>query len=354
MIRRRFRNREIAFSFDSFLDVVANVVGIIIRLILVVWVGARSYSSVQNVQPDDAATQAATAQAEPNDPLAAELARRRQDLEHARKRLLEQMRQLQETQDTEKRVAGEWSTLAAQREQLQQEQTIASQAGNATRQAGQTGAASMAELRERSKHLTEEIRALEKEPAPRKTLRYHTPVSKPLDAEELLFECNHGRVTFVDLAAFLAEVQRGMEDKGRELRNQWRTSGFVGPSGAFRLRYTIERERSMTDSLGADEAPASANSYRFNLSMWQLEPVQLDRGETAERAFQPASEFRQVADGLDARQQAVTFWVYPDSFALYRQLRDYLYEKGIVVAGRPLPEGVPISATRRGSLSRGQ
>ena len=35
-----------SFSFDSFLDVVANVVGIIIRLILVVWVGARSYDSL--------------------------------------------------------------------------------------------------------------------------------------------------------------------------------------------------------------------------------------------------------------------------------------------------------------------
>ncbi len=47
MIRRRRRVREIPFSFDSFLDIVANVVGVIIRLILVVWVGARSYSSLQ-------------------------------------------------------------------------------------------------------------------------------------------------------------------------------------------------------------------------------------------------------------------------------------------------------------------
>ena len=47
MHRRRRPQREIPFSFDSFLDVVANVVGIIIRLILVVWVGARSYTSIQ-------------------------------------------------------------------------------------------------------------------------------------------------------------------------------------------------------------------------------------------------------------------------------------------------------------------
>ena len=42
MIRRRRPVREIAFSFDSFLDVVTNVVGIILRLILVAWVGARA------------------------------------------------------------------------------------------------------------------------------------------------------------------------------------------------------------------------------------------------------------------------------------------------------------------------
>src|SRR4051812_35754268 len=46
MARRRRPQREIAFSFDSFLDVVANVVGIILRLILVAWVGERSYKAM--------------------------------------------------------------------------------------------------------------------------------------------------------------------------------------------------------------------------------------------------------------------------------------------------------------------
>ena len=40
--------------------------------------------------------------------------------------------------------------------------------------------------------------------------------------------------------------------------------------------------------------------------------------------------------------------------ALYRRIRDYLYDRDVVVAGRPLPEGVPISSSRRGSVSRGQ
>lgn len=40
MIRRRRPPREVPFSLDCFLDVITNVVGIIIRLILVAWVGA--------------------------------------------------------------------------------------------------------------------------------------------------------------------------------------------------------------------------------------------------------------------------------------------------------------------------
>ena len=47
MRRRRRPDKEIHFSFDSFLDVVANVVGIIIKLILVAWVGARTYTGFE-------------------------------------------------------------------------------------------------------------------------------------------------------------------------------------------------------------------------------------------------------------------------------------------------------------------
>ena len=50
----------------------------------------------------------------------------------------------------------------------------------------------------------------------------------------------------------------------------------------------------------------------------------------------------------------VTFWVYPDSFEMFRKLRDHVYERGHDVAGRPLPAGTPIAGSRNGSASRGQ
>src|SRR5713101_8468478 len=102
MIRRRRRVREIPFSFDSFLDIVANVVGIIIRLILIVWVGARSYSSLQTaVQPVPRATKPHAAIDEPNDPLQAELAQHGRELAQTQERLLAELRRLQQVQREE-------------------------------------------------------------------------------------------------------------------------------------------------------------------------------------------------------------------------------------------------------------
>jgi hypothetical protein len=78
------------------------------------------------------------------------------------------------------------------------------------------------------------------------------------------------------------------------------------------------------------------------------------RGESIDAALVPHSEFRQIADALDPQQCTVTFWVYPDSFALFRRLRDYLYERDVIVAGRPLSDGMAIASSKHGTRSRGQ
>ena len=95
MIRRRRTQREIPFSFDSFLDVVANVVGIILRLILVAWVGGRSYHPTVPVTPPPAVQEELADAAEPPlppDPIADDLGRRQRDLRAERDRLAAEVR----------------------------------------------------------------------------------------------------------------------------------------------------------------------------------------------------------------------------------------------------------------------
>jgi hypothetical protein len=358
MYRRRRPSREIQFSFDSFLDVVANVCGIIIRLILVAWVGARSYHAVaahKALEEMEAAppTVVATAPAATGelmvitDPLQQQLQRQRQELEQEQQRLLEQLRQHQQLGDMTSRAEGQLvsltateAALAAQREQA--EKTVKDQAG-----AAQSTWLSISELKQRSDRLAAELRELEKLPPATKTIHYRTPVSRPVHTEELHFECREGRISYIDLDAFLVEIRAGFEDNAKTLQNQWSVSGTTGQVGPFRLRYTVERDRGPLDA-------SLSTGFHYRLAGWVVEPMTALRGETAAAALVPGSEFRRVADALDPEQSVVTMWVYPDSFAIYRQLRDYLHEHNIEVAGRAIPQGVAIASSKQGTASRGQ
>jgi len=354
MRRRQRRAREIAFSFDSFLDLVPNVVGIIIRLILVVWVGARSYSSVTRLAVPPAPVPTPANRDVPSDPVADQIEQHRRELADAQARLLAQLRQLQTAEPKTDELRARLRGLAEEERALTGEQAAAdARHAEGLRQAERV-AKSLAELRERQCRLSEEILALEQSPATKKVLHYRTPVSRPVQTEEFFFECRAGRVTPIDLELLLADVKVGLEERGKLLRTRWQVTDVSAPVGAFRLRYTVERERGVADAVFPAGEPENDGHYRYALSEWIVEPVSLDRGEDADTALKENSQFRRRVDRLDPLQATVTFWVYPDSFGLYRALRDYLYERNLIVAGRPLPEGIPIICSRRGTLSRGQ
>jgi hypothetical protein len=351
MFRRRARRpREIAFSLDSFLDLVANVVGIIIRLILVAWVGARSYKAVTAIPVPEHAAPTSAAQPPIDDTARLELDRNRKELEETQDRLLAQLRKLQELHRGNLETGKEISLTAARHQALEKE------AGNLDRALKEQTkftvavAASLEDLRKRRQRLDEEIRALEKQPSAKKVLRYRTPVSHPVQTDEVHFECCAGRVAFIDVAAFLAEIKEWFHEKAQEPSFRWPSEGVTSPAGAFRARYVLEFETAPLNSfLGG-----TAERRPRGLAGWTVEPIAFERGEKLETALVPTSAFRQIVDALDPNTSVVTFWVYADSFPLYRRLRDYLYERGIEVAGRPLPIGHPIGFSRHGTVSRGQ
>ena len=356
MIRRRRPVREIAFSFDSFLDVVTNVVGIILRLILVAWVGARAYKGSQPTPPPPPPALGAglltpppdlevAELPEPTDPLTLELERRRRELAEAQAHLLEQLRQREAVKEQEARTSKELSDLAARRDRLEAERTALERTARDRDQAAQALALSAAELTERIRRVTEEVEALRKAPPAKKTFRYHTPVSQPLQTEELTFECNHGRVALIDMGVMLEDIRRDLRDRLEQLQTQPEVRGVTAPAGAFRLHYTLAREPGAPDRAGL--SPALSYS-------WEVEPLAARRGETAEVALASGSEFRRIIDHIDPYQTAVTIWVYPDSFPAYRQLRDYMHGRGIEVAARPLCAGMPITYSNHGTASRGQ
>jgi vacuolar-type H+-ATPase subunit I/STV1 len=362
--RRRPQHNRIAFSFDSFLDVVTNVIGIIIRLILVTWVGARAYTAAMmetSVNSEDNAAEVSLhelpAPRAEDDPVSKELLDAQLALKKLRNQLTQQLKDLDLTQTRENETRKELVLADGRKKEYDKKKREVEVLLDLSSKDVQNLAMTKEELIQKAKKLQEDIQAVAKLPTPAKALRYHTPVSRPVrtDIGEYFFECKRGRVSYIDKNAFKNEIDDNLKETLKKLESNWKAEAVTSQIGAFRLRYFIEREREFVDSIVDRSASArKGNLGRLQLA-WVVEPMVEDRGETIEAALKPGAAFRQVVDGLDAQLSVVTLWVYPDSFDMFRRLRDFLHdERDIEVAGRPIPFGLLIGASPYGTASRGQ
>src|SRR5262245_54871140 len=142
MLRRRRRQKgEIAFSFESFLDVVANVVGIIIRLILVAWIAGRAYKAVAPLPPPLPPPPALADPGplpDPSDPRRAQIARRPPQLSREQQVALERQRREKAA------IEGEASSLVQQTQELAAKREELSHVGEEIASAtGEKGKAAM-------------------------------------------------------------------------------------------------------------------------------------------------------------------------------------------------------------------
>ncbi len=346
---RRRTSKEPSFGSDSFLDVIANLVGIVI--ILIVMIGARVRELPTLVPPSLPPL--------PQDDQAAAISGEKEayqiQIADLQRRLLEQLRKRDQ--------------LATSRQSLQQARarltereakaTVTASAADAAlaHHAADTdrAAAEARALDERLADLQRAVTEIEARPPDKKLLRFHLPVSRPVAAEERLFECRHGRVTHIDLESLLGQVKRSLPSKVDDLRNRWSVTATTEPVGAFRLKYEVERERgSALDGAFADLPPADGTRFGYGVNRWEVVPVWPTRGETLTEALTADSRFLRLVGGYDPEEIVITLVVYPDSFELFRHLRDHLYERGFVVAGRPLPPDAVIAGSRDGFRSRGQ
>jgi hypothetical protein len=172
---------------------------------------------------------------------------------------------------------------------------------------------------------------------------YPTPISRTVFGRELHYELRGGRVSFVPLDQFIEDVRNNMRSSGMNLSELTDKVGIVGPRGGFELRYTMD----VIAEPGRGVVGVSTREF-------QVVPVGMSPGETAEEALAGRSRFRASMSLHSPSDTTVTLWTYPDSFALYRQLKEELHRLGYATAGRPLPNGVLISGSNRGSKSSAQ
>lgn len=207
-------------------------------------------------------------------------------------------------------------------------------------------------LRNEHARLQGEVSSLRSAPRPApRVLVDRSPVARPASDREFHFEVRGDRVTYINLEALLEKLKTDARIQIRLLTIPRPIEGEAGPVGSFSILYQM---LPVGIGMGSAGMGSRGMTAEFALSRWEIVPIALNRGETIQEALQPASDFGRAVNTLDPRRDTITLWVYPNGFAMYRRLRDWLHERGFLVAARPLPEGMAIRGSPAGSLSAGQ
>jgi hypothetical protein len=175
------------------------------------------------------------------------------------------------------------------------------------------------------------------------------PISRDVIGEEIHFRVSGGRVAVVPLSILVDRIKAQMERQRDWLSGRGRHEAVVGPVDGFTMHYQIERKPlSMLD-----RNRLGYGAYRIGISHWEIVPERDLKSETPEEALLRGSKFA-LAVRTAPDNATLTFWIYPDSFHAYRVLQAACQAEGFVVAARPLPDGVSIAGSPDGTRSAGQ
>ena len=327
-----------AVNADSFLDIVASIVSIMIIMVLMTGL------KIKHTPVDAPLTgEAAQLNAEVHKELAAEQSLQGDVWKTAGE--IENLQRQAAVRRHERDLLALAVTALEQKVEGTKEQ-VESQSQQ-DRELGQKAALARSRLRD----LDEQRVAVETAPAPAVQVEcYPTPISRTVDGRELHFQLRRGRLAFIPLDALVERFKSDAQHKVYKLRDLSEMTDTVGPEGGFRLRYTLERH-----DITLDEARQVHHGGAYAaLKRWTLVPAADDLGETMPETLADGSQFRLVLSERRAKGATVTVWIYPDSFDAFRQLKKELHRLGFAVAARPLAEGMPISGSPEGSKSAAQ
>lgn len=330
---------------DSFLDVVANLVGILIILVIVIGVRAKDAARVSAAR----LAAAIEAPAEPPPPTT-DLDEVREALDRERTAAEDALRREHQVEDDmrtlverESREQAEIAYRRAERDRMQLLVVAAERALEEARfkltdqqrqqvEAAKELADAERELEEARRRLT----AVESQEGVTEVIDHlPTPMARTVLGKELHFRLLGGRIAHVPMEQLIERFQEDIQARAPHMTGA-KLTGSVGPIEGFQGVYVVERRQFQPDVLV------------------EMVPVEDNLGEPVASALSGPSRFQNIVMGQDPRRTTVTLWTYPDSFEDFRVVKQWLFERKFLTACRPMPAGQNIGAAQDGTKSAAQ
>ena len=397
---RRTQRGELEFGSDSFLDVVCNIVGILIILIVVVGVRVQrqplqqeqlSTEAAEATLAEHAARAQAVAERERVQTAAlAGAASRRDELSRSQQLLQQESSQLETDlklarseaaaieQELAEVRAQQAARDAASREQLSRrsrqlaneraalQERIAKLVGSLekTGTSKRSVEAALVSLQQKqqtteqsrqgaiveTQRLEELLEGLREKVQPASRLEHRlSPVSRAVEADEYHFRLEHGQISRIPLNELLERLKDQVLARRAAILKFNQFEGSVGPVAGYSMKYAVEKEGpSPLEALQTGDG-----RIRVNVSRWEIVPEESRIEESVEAAVRPGARFREQLETCPP-DSVITLWVYEDSFAGFPALRELAHSLSLRIAARPLPPGAPIVGSPNGSRSTAQ
>lgn len=331
---------------DSFLDVIANMVGILIILVMVVGVRAGKSSFVRDAVPP-----------EPKpielDELEKRVVESRAEAVELKKEIDEVMSRAQSTFEDRALIDQQRLDLEILRQQAEEE--IAQRRGQLD-SGGQREfdvQRQISEAQIRLSELTQEqIRLVSLPMEVEEVESTPTPLATTVKDDAIYLRLKHGNAALVPVDELKDAVLRSdsREYLSGSLRNRDQAADLFGPIDGFRMRFRIERY--------AEVAPGAAQG-RMAARVSQVVKAEVfpdidDIGQPLEQALLPGSPLMRAVDRRSSNSTPLVAWVYPDSYDELRSLKKALWERDVPLAVWPLGENEQIRFSTNGTKASAQ
>ena len=321
--------REITTGQDSFLDIVANLVGVLI--ILVVIVGAQATSVWNEVEPDAAIGDEIT-EVQQQIVRASNTVKKLQTDNHTLESDIK-------TQSTLAAVASERRhsalvNLEVVRQEVESQRKklsdIQQQRFDQQRKRAELQQSLDAVIRE------SKVLSVSRPSVVSKTIEHHpTPISQTVFTDIIHVRLSNGRLAVVPVDPLTDLMQREWKVKAEKLRNQngvSRTIETVRPIDDFRLQYELQ-----------------AFKNRILLAGYHVIALTDRVGRPTAEMMQPGSSFTELLSKSVPEETTISIWMYPSELKEHRLLKNWLHEQGFKVASWLQDPGQSISFGPQGS-----
>lgn len=360
-MRRHVKDVHEDQNYDSFLDIVANLVGILVILIMVIGVRARQVATSQPVEADAAfleedelvvidlptPTMAPMPSGPSPEEIASKLHQQQATTEKLEADIFSIASQSNEVVELTAKRAEERNNLQLMISMAEQSLEKRRQSLSEDDQVQLTVASELESSRVELARLKEQIESVAAATTHTQVIKNRaTPIAKTVFGNEEHFRLKGGRLTYVPISGMTARLKRDAKNKLWKLGNTDEVTEIIGPEGGFTMKYTLQRVQRRVNT---DEGPRVARM--IELKRFVMVPQSSELGEPVEEALASGSAFERQLARMRPDETTVTIWTYPDSYGDFRDVKERLFQAGFTAAARPLPGGYPIGGSPNGTKS---